>query len=109
MKNVYKVPENFSLENSISIDEYNRLYNESIKDPTTFWQKQAKRINWIKDFSHVKDVSFDKEDLHIKWFYDGTLNVSANCIDRHLKTNGNKVAILWQGDSPEEEKSEPFS
>ena len=109
MKKVYKVPENFSLENSISIDEYNRLYNESIKDPISFWQKQAKRINWIKDFSHVKDVSFDKEDLHIKWFYDGTLNVSANCIDRHLKTNGNKVAILWQGDSPEEEKKITYS
>jgi len=109
MKDLYKVPVNFSTENSISRDEFNKIYNESIKNPSMFWQKHAKRINWIKDFSKVKDVNFDKEDLHIRWFYDGTLNVSSNCIDRHLKKRGNKVAILWQGDEPEEYKKITYS
>ena len=109
MKDLYKVPANFSKENSISRDEFNKIYNESIKNPSIFWQKHAKRINWIKDFSKVKDVNFDKEDLHIRWFYDGTLNVSSNCIDRHLKKRGNKVAILWQGDEPEECKKITYS
>ena len=109
MKDLYKVPANFSTENSISRDEFNKIYNESIKNPSIFWQKHAKRINWIKDFSKVKDVNFDKEDLHIRWFYDGTLNVSSNCIDRHLKKRGNKVAILWQGDEPEECKKITYS
>ena len=109
MKDLYKVPVNFSTENSISRDEFNKIYNESIKNPSMFWQKHAKRINWIKDFSKVKDVNFDKEDLHIRWFYDGTLNVSSNCIDRHLKKRGNKVAILWQGDEPEECKKITYS
>ena len=68
-----------------------------------------KRINWIKNFSKVKDISFDKSDLYIKWFEDGTLNVSANCIDRHLKNNSDKVALLWQGDNIEEVKKITYS
>ena len=73
-------------------------------DPSLFWKKHGKRIDWIKPYSKVCDVSYNKEDLHIKWFEDGTLNVSFNCLDRHLKSKGNSVAILWEGDDPSESK-----
>ena len=109
MKDIYKVLENFASDALINKDEYIKMYNESINDSEGFWKKHAKRINWIKNFSKVKDISFDKADLYIKWFEDGTLNVSANCIDRHLKHNSDKVALLWQGDNIEEVKKITYS
>jgi len=109
MKDVYKVLENFASDALIDKDQYIKMYNESINDSEGFWKKHAKRINWIKNFSKVKDISFDKADLYIKWFEDGTLNVSANCIDRHLKNNSDKVALLWQGDNTEEVKKITYS
>ena len=109
MKDVYKVLENFASDALIDKDEYIKMYNESINDSEGFWKKHAKRINWIKNFSKVKDISFDKTDLYIKWFEDGTLNVSANCIDRHLKNNSDKVALLWQGDNIDEVKKITYS
>ncbi len=109
MKDIYKVLENFASDALIDKDEYIKMYNESINDSDGFWKKHAKRINWIKNFSKVKDISFDKTDLYIKWFEDGTLNVSANCIDRHLKNNSDKVALLWQGDNIEEVKKITYS
>ena len=109
MKDIYKVLENFANDALIDKDEYIKMYNESINDSEGFWKKHAKRINWIKNFSKVKDISFDKTDLYIKWFEDGTLNVSANCIDRHLKNNSDKVALLWQGDNIEEVKKITYS
>ncbi|GIR46552.1 MAG: acetyl-coenzyme A synthetase [Alphaproteobacteria bacterium] len=109
MKDIYKVLENFASDALIDKDEYTKMYNESINDSEGFWKKHAKRINWIKNFSKVKDISFDKTDLYIKWFEDGTLNVSANCIDRHLKNNSDKVALLWQGDNIEEVKKITYS
>ena len=109
MKDIYKVLENFASDALIDKDEYIKMYNESINDSEGFWKKHAKRINWIKNFSKVKDISFDKTDLYIKWFEDGTLNVSANCIDRHLKNNSDKVALLWQGDNIEEVKKITYS
>ena len=109
MKDIYKVLENFASDALIDKDEYIKMYNESINDSEGFWKKHAKRINWIKNFSKVKDISFDKKDLYIKWFEDGTLNVSANCIDRHLKNNSDKVALLWQGDNIEEVKKITYS
>ena len=83
------------------VDEaaYARLYEQSINDPEAFWGEQGKRIDWIKPYTKVKDVSYTG-DVHIKWFYDGTLNVSANCIDRHLSTRGDQTAIIWEGDDP---------
>ena len=74
--------------------KYQKKYNLSIKENDSFWRKEAKRVNWIKPFSKVKDIKYSKDNVKIKWFYDGTLNVSANCIDRHLKKNGNKTAII---------------
>ena len=109
MKDVYKVLENFASDALVDKEEYIKMYNDSVNDSESFWKKHAKRINWIKSFSQVKNVSFNKSDLYIKWFEDGTLNVSANCIDRHLKNNNDKVALLWQGDNIDEVKKITYS
>ncbi|GAA0539781.1 acetyl-CoA synthetase [Rhizomicrobium palustre] len=81
---------------------YEEMYAQSIADPEGFWRDVAKRIDWIKPFTKVKDVSYDPADFRIRWFEDGTLNVSANCIDRHLAKHADKTAIFWEGDSPTE-------
>jgi acetyl-CoA synthetase len=84
--------------------KYQKKYNTSVKENDAFWKKEGKRINWIKPYSKIKDVKYSKEEVKIKWYYDGTLNVSANCIDRHLKKNGKKTAIIWVGDDPGDQK-----
>ena len=88
---------------SLDLKEYLREYERSIKDPEDFWNDKASSINWIKKFSKIKESSFN-DDVSIKWFSDGSLNVSENCIDRHLKERGDKIAIIWQGDEPEDSK-----
>ncbi len=87
-------------------DEYEKLYKESIENPESFWGEQAKCIDWFKPFSKnsIKKVNFFKNNLEIKWFYDGKLNVSYNCIDRHLEKKGDQIAIIWEGDDPQESK-----
>ena len=87
------------------IDEamYRAMYEASIRDPETFWGEHGKRIDWIRPYSRVKNCSFAYPDVSIKWFEDGTLNVSANCIDRHLKKRGDQVAIIWEPDDPSAE------
>ena len=80
------------------------MYRQSIDDPNGFWAEQAKRIDWIKPFTKVKNTSFEYPNVSIKWFEDGALNISANCIDRHLKDRADQVAILWEGDNPAEDK-----
>ena len=88
-----------TLDNTLLTNEqYLEMYEESVNDPDTFWTKQAQRIQWIKPFTKVKNVSFKKEDLHIQWFEDGVLNVSENCLDRHLPERENDVAIIWEPD-----------
>ena len=109
MSDIYKMPGNFASEALVDKEKYIQMYNESIKDPVSFWEKQAKRLNWIRNFSRVKDVSYDKNNLFIKWFDDGTLNVTANCIDRHLKDKADKIALLWQGDDPDNVKKITYS
>ncbi|CAA6603708.1 acetyl-CoA synthetase [Rhodospirillaceae bacterium LM-1] len=86
------------------IDEakYKAMYEQSIKDPAAFWGQEGKRVDWIKPFTKVKDISFDSHNVHIKWFEDGTLNASANCLDRHLAKRGDQTAIIWEGDDPNE-------
>jgi acetyl-CoA synthetase len=79
---------------------YQEMYNQSVEDNTGFWSEQARRINWIKPFSKVKDVSWDRKDVHIRWFEDGTLNACYNCIDRHLEKRADQTAIIWEGDDP---------
>jgi acetyl-CoA synthetase len=84
--------------------DYFRLYGQSIDDPEGFWAEQAKRIDWFKPFSQVKDVSFGPGDVHIKWFQDGTTNACHNCLDRHLESRGDQTAIIWEGDDPKTDK-----
>ncbi|MGB1709406.1 MAG: acetate--CoA ligase [Candidatus Puniceispirillaceae bacterium] len=79
---------------------YQAMYDASIADPDAFWADHGKRIDWIKPYSQVSDVSYDKADLHISWFGDGTLNAAANCLDRHLASRGDQTAIIWEGDDP---------
>jgi acetyl-CoA synthetase len=79
---------------------YDEMYKRSVEDNEGFWAEQAERIDWIKPFTKVKDVSWAKDDVHIRWYYDGTLNVCYNCVDRHLETKGDDVAIIWEGDDP---------
>ncbi|MGY8818145.1 acetate--CoA ligase [Stutzerimonas zhaodongensis] len=79
---------------------YKAMYQQSVVNPDGFWREQAERIDWIKPFTRVKQTSFDDHHVDIKWFADGTLNVSANCLDRHLETRGDEIAIIWEGDDP---------
>jgi acetyl-CoA synthetase len=83
---------------------YQEMYSQSVEDNAGFWSEQARRINWIKPFSKVKDVSWDRKDVHIRWFEDGTLNACYNCIDRHLEKRGDQTAIIWEGDDPKRDK-----
>ncbi|HMA50863.1 MAG TPA: acetyl-coenzyme A synthetase N-terminal domain-containing protein, partial [Magnetospirillaceae bacterium] len=100
---IFPVPAALAKEAQIDAAKYQQWYERSIKDPEGFWGEHGKRIDWIKPYTRVKDSSFDEKDLHIKWFEDGTLNVAANCLDRQLDKRGDKVAILWEGDNPEEQ------
>mgnify|MGYP001273907141 FL=1 len=93
------------IENSkLNKKQYESMYNESIEDNENFWEKQADRVSWYKKFTKVKEVKYSKDDVKIKWFEDGELNVSFNCIDRHAERSPNKVAIIWEGDDPKESK-----
>ena len=83
---------------------YEELYAQSIADPDAFWAEHGKRIDWMKPYSQVSDVSYDKSDLSIRWYHDGTLNAAANCLDRHLETRGDQTAIIWEGDDPADSK-----
>ena len=80
--------------------DYEALYRESVEDNEGFWAKQAQRIDWMTPFTKVKDASWNRDDLHVRWFEDGTLNVCHNCVDRHLEARGDQTAILWEGDDP---------
>ncbi|GAW35270.1 acetyl-coenzyme A synthetase [Roseovarius sp. A-2] len=87
----------------IDAEAYDRMYTQSIQDPQGFWGEHGKRLDWIKPYTKVKNTSFAYDDVSIKWFEDGTLNVAANCIDRHLATRGDQTAIIWEPDEPTDE------
>ena len=97
-----KYPVATHLHNTTHLDatSYAAMYQESIEDNEGFWARQAERIHWVKPFSEIKDVSFASDDVHIRWFADGTLNACYNCVDRHLPEKKDDVAILWEGDDP---------
>ena len=101
---VFKVPQSWEKQAHVNKTQYAKKYRLSIKDNENFWRKEGKRISWIKPYTKIKDVKYSKEDVSIKWYYDGTLNASANCIDRHLEKKGNKTAIIWVGDDPGDSK-----
>jgi acetyl-CoA synthetase len=105
MSKLYPVSAEVAARARIKAADYEQLYAESARDAEGFWGRIGKRLDWIKPYSKVKDVSYDAKDLHIRWFYDGELNLSANCLDRHLAARGDKTAILWEGDDPNESKA----
>ena len=93
------------VEGSIDRADYERQYRASVEDSDAYWRDQAQAIDWITPFRQVQDTSFDEADFRIRWFADGELNVSVNCVDRHLATRGDQVAIVWEGDEPGETRS----
>jgi len=97
---IYDIKEEFKKNSHISNLKYQELYKKSIEDPETFWAEIGKRIDWIKPYTIIKDVSFNKQDLHINWYKDGTLNASVNCIDRHLPHKKDDIAIIFEVDEP---------
>ena len=99
---VYPVPEEWARKARVDAAGYEKLHGRSLADPGSFWLDAAKRLDWIKRPELAGDWSFDESDFHISWFADGKLNVSANCIDRHLARRGDAVAILWEPDEPSE-------
>ena len=101
----YPVPAEFAAKANLTPEKYAALYADSIADPEKFWGEQGKRLNWMQDYTIVKDVSWGTSDLHVKWYSDGVLNVTENCLDRHLDMRGDKAAIIWEGDDPSESKT----
>ena len=93
----------------VNNEKYNLLYQESISSPEKFWEENGKRIDWIKPYSIIKNTSYKKGNINIRWFEDGTLNVAANCVDRHLSKNGNKTAIIWESDDGKDTKTFTYS
>jgi acetyl-CoA synthetase len=101
---IYDVPAEWRKRAFVDDAKYKEMYDRSIKDPNCFWAGHAKRVDWIKPFSKVKNTSYDPHNVSIKWFEDGTLNVCHNCVDRHLAKRGDQTAILWEGDDPKDDK-----
>jgi acetyl-CoA synthetase len=101
---LFPVPADWAKKAWIDNNRYLRDYERSIKDPAGYWGEQAKRLDWIKAPTKIRDVSFGPGDVHIRWYYDGKLNVSANCLDRHLAKRGDQVAIIWEGDDPAQDR-----
>jgi len=101
----YPVPENIKQRALITDEQYLAMYRESVEQPDAFWAKHGQRIDWIKPYSQVKDTSYELGKVNIKWFADGVLNASVNCLDRHLEKRGNQVAFYWEGDEPGVQKT----
>jgi acetyl-CoA synthetase len=99
-QHIFPVPQEFAELANVDNAKYHSMYKQSIEDPAAFWGEHGKRLDWIKPYTEVMDVNFDAPDVSIKWYADGTLNASANCLDRHLATRGDQTAIIWEGDDP---------
>ncbi|MBF0471143.1 MAG: acetate--CoA ligase [Gammaproteobacteria bacterium] len=105
IEKIYPVPAEFAARTLINDTQYQEMYQHSIADPEQFWGEQAEKfLDWDQKWDKVLDWSFAKDDLHIEWFKGGKLNVSVNCIDRHLESRGDQIAIIWEGDNPEESR-----
>ncbi|MFK8033511.1 MAG: acetate--CoA ligase [Hyphomicrobiales bacterium] len=98
---LHPVPDAWAKSAHINNDKYQEMYQASVNDPEAFWGEHGKRIDWIKPYTKVKNTSFDYENVSVNWYEDGLLNVSANCVDRHLATRGDQTAIIWEADSPD--------
>ncbi|WP_157082718.1 acetyl-coenzyme A synthetase N-terminal domain-containing protein, partial [Sphingomonas asaccharolytica] len=102
-QSVYPVPADWAKRAKVNRAAYERLHGRSLADPGTFWLEQARRLDWIKRPEMAGDWSFGQDDFRISWFADGVLNASANCLDRHLATRGDTVALIWEPDDPTEQ------
>ena len=102
---IFKVSYTWSQNSQINKEKYDQWYQESVANNESFWDEHGKRIDWIKPYTKVKNVNYNKDNFCIKWFEDGSLNASSNCIDRHLKNKPDQVAIIWEGDDPNDSKN----
>ncbi|MFC3752228.1 acetyl-coenzyme A synthetase N-terminal domain-containing protein, partial [Aquamicrobium ahrensii] len=100
---IYRVQPSWRLDASVDAARYRDWYDASLRDPDGFWGEHGRRLDWLTPYTKVKNTSFEG-DVSIRWYEDGALNVSANCIDRHLAARGDQVAILWEGDDPSEDR-----
>lgn len=100
----YPVKDHIGSTTLLNNEQYEAMYTYSVEDPEGFWAEQGKRIDWIKPFTQVRDATFAENKVDINWYKDGTLNASANCLDRHLATRGNQTALIWEGDEPSDEQ-----
>ena len=99
-----EIKKNWIKEAKVNSQTYQTKYNYSIEDNDGFWREEGKRIDWVKNYSKIKKIKYSKNEVDINWYYDGSLNVSYNCIDRHAKNNPDKIAIIWEGDDPDNVK-----
>jgi acetyl-CoA synthetase len=102
-KFIFDVPAETAKTAKVNNETYLKMYEESIKNPSAFWGEHGLRLDWIKPYSKVKNTLFSRDDVSIKWYEDGTLNASVNCIDRHLEKRGQQTAIIWEGDEPDQQ------
>ena len=105
MSHLYQVSPAFAEAARVRLDDYRRMYGESLADPDAFWARMAGRLQWFRSPTRVKDTSFALDDFRIRWYADGKLNVSVNCLDRHLAQRGDKTAIIFEGDDPKNSRS----
>ena len=104
MNDFIKIKDEWKKNALVDQKKYEELYKYSIENNENFWNEHGKRLDWIKPYTKIKNIKYSSKEVDIKWFYDGTLNVSYNCIDRHAKTNPDKIAIIWEGDDPSQSK-----
>ncbi len=97
---LFPVPDATAATAHVDAEQYEAMYRASIADPDAFWSEHGRAVDWIRPYTQVRDVSYARDDVHIRWFHDGTLNVCANCVDRHLETRRDRAAIVWEGDRP---------
>ena len=100
---VFEVPEKVKAETLVDEAKYHEMYAESLRDPDAFWGEHGQRIDWMRPYTKVKDTLYSKENVSIKWYEDGTLNACVNCVDRHLDARGDDIAIIWEGDEPDQD------
>ncbi|HRK70951.1 MAG TPA: AMP-binding protein [Micropepsaceae bacterium] len=101
---LFPVPAAWAARAHVNAETYEARYRQSVENPEKFWGEIGRRIDWIKPFTKVRDVSWDANNLHVRWYEDGVLNVSANCIDRHLPKRAQQTAIIWEGDDPKDHR-----
>jgi len=104
-QHLFPVPADIAAASHCNNQQYLEMYRRSVDDPDAFWGEHGKRIDWIKPYTEVRDVNYNAPDVSIRWYADGTLNASANCLDRHLASRGEQTAIIWEGDDPAESKT----